>query len=73
MIPVLSQEEKNKAGAGGVVSLDTETNSACCRVLEGRVWRCPEWGDTGWEEEETQGGGGEGRVRTAESWVGTTM
>lgn len=34
-----------------------------------------EWGDTGWEEEEAQAGGGEDRVRTAGagSWVGTTM
>lgn len=47
----------------------------CYRAREGRVWRCPEWGDTGWEEEEAQAGGGEDRVSRAEArpWVGTTV
>lgn len=39
------------------MSLDMEIK-ACYTVWEGRLWRCPEWGDTGWKEEEAQAGGG---------------
>lgn len=71
--------EKNKAGGLGKGGEEWQhchwIGNQRKQSMAGESVEVSEWGDTGWEEEEAQAGGGEHRVRTAGagSWVGTTM